>query len=81
PSSSRSGAVRRGHGAPASGRRRRKAQRKGKGRTEAARAAAPVPSGCAGARREARAGKTKADVAHMCNSSWGRRLTTNSSPS
>ncbi|XP_076785037.1 uncharacterized protein LOC117719185 [Arvicanthis niloticus] len=34
--------------------RRRKAQRKGKGRTEAARAAAPVPSGCAGARREAR---------------------------
>lgn len=34
--------------------RRRKAQRKGKERTEAARAAAPVPSGCAGARREAR---------------------------
>ncbi|XP_052030814.1 uncharacterized protein LOC127679177 [Apodemus sylvaticus] len=34
--------------------RRRKAQRKGKGRTEAARAAAPVPSRCAGARREAR---------------------------
>ncbi|XP_026637116.1 uncharacterized protein LOC113456528 [Microtus ochrogaster] len=34
--------------------RRRKAQRKGKGRTEATRAAAPVPSGCAGARREAR---------------------------
>lgn len=31
--------------------RRRKAQRKGKGRTEAARAAAPVPSGCAGGGR------------------------------
>ncbi|XP_006508496.1 uncharacterized protein Gm35364 isoform X2 [Mus musculus] len=31
-----------------------KRREKGKGRTEAARAAAPVPSGCAGARREAR---------------------------